>query len=673
MHPSAYARAKSQGAAKSPDRLSSAQESDNAHPVPGALCTDVDSTALETTIRADKVWSNPSVRGKSARTFQGRADVYPCREQSKDRCQYENSRGLARWKETAPSLLTSGKLGASEWVEPAAALTTAGSKVDASSPSNSGTPFPHPSANTKVRNLMRLALRLQQSQLSSEGKLALDRMLILFAQLHGRDGVVRLTRYLRLHPPLYQTPLDPYREMKALGRWIRDHNHSRSLQITHFPHGVFGIHVHSVLCTAAKVATTFSMHADALVPLAQLFAIPLPQRQPVNQSDIQAASKHHLTLRQRTAMGISFVSCTPAFSTAVKAELLEEYYRVFLSRRRTNPLGHGYGSDSDRTPGKSSQSPTSPRSAAQHHPSFPTQVSPSVTQSDRDDGPAISRKRLRKTAGQKDAELRCPETAVGRGHAKCLTYSTKFVHRLKSDHLMPDHEFQRHELEIDRGKRGETEENKWSRLFLKLNPDWTIPPPSPYYVANCQFVTEFASFLRTEADQLQQVGFRALFSDIDATSPPRSIAHDGTSQPSGLLHQVSNHAFIDSGILHRSENGDRSQSHQSIFEEQSNSPAGINPDYDHSHLLPLPSTSIRMNIPGASGVSSSRTSLSRMLSSSDAAQSQGSSPPSSRQAPSFVQPTICRCKRHSTICGELRNALPRSETCRGLPRPVHMV
>jgi len=48
-------------------------------------------------------------------------------------------------------------------------------------------------------------------------------------------------------------------------------------------------------------------------------------------------------------------------------------------------------------------------------------------------GPVSGKKRSTKTANEKEEELRCPEAAAGRGRtAKCLTYSTKLVHRLKS-------------------------------------------------------------------------------------------------------------------------------------------------------------------------------------------------------------------------------------------------
>jgi hypothetical protein len=123
---------------------------------------------------------------------------------------------------------------------------------------------------------------------------------------------------------------------------------------------------------------------------------------------------------------------------------------------------------------------------------------------DAETGEVRTAKRAKKTAEEKQLELRCPEFAAGRETlGKCWTFSSKSVDRLKSvrqlytlsmsifdreiwdkvltfflDHLKKDHGFAREKLDIGRRKQGDTEPNLWRRLFLKLNPNWLNEHPN---------------------------------------------------------------------------------------------------------------------------------------------------------------------------------------------------
>jgi hypothetical protein len=126
----------------------------------------------------------------------------------------------------------------------------------------------------------------------------------------------------------------------------------------------------------------------------------------------------------------------PALRARIKAQVIHEYYEKFStgwSKRPSETDGDGSSntsSDSDRTPqgsvglthdqctGLGHNSPAGGNLLQEHGQAH---------------GPVSGKKRSTKTANEKEEELRCPEAAAGRGRtAKCLTYSTKLVHRLKS-------------------------------------------------------------------------------------------------------------------------------------------------------------------------------------------------------------------------------------------------
>ncbi|KIW68474.1 hypothetical protein PV04_04416 [Phialophora macrospora] len=521
----------------------------------------------------------------------------------------------------------------------------------ASTASNAKRSTTCPAVRTTLRSLNQLAL--------NHLGCCHSKMIIRF---HGFNTLIEPDHYLQVCSLACETLLDPYPEIKALGRWIKYYSLRGSLRIMPSTRAGFEVCLSETLHTTSKVQRTFRIHMDVFGPLAHRFAIPLPQTRR-NCLHAQHGAVYPKVRPSREA-GITATIKRLAISHALKAQILEEYYQIFLSKRRITPIGHAYGCDSGRTPQPGAEPPPASQSETNNGKlSSATLPGARTNDNDADEDTTVSRKRIRKTADEKEAELRCPEAAVGRGYAKCLTYSTRQVHRLKSDHLMPDHQFQRHALEIGRGKRGETEEHKWVRLFLKLNPDWNTNPPSPYYSANYQTLQDFGTFLRGEAEHFRQAGFRALAVDRGLASEPGSNVDNLSSQSPAPVNQLSHQPSILNDFSVTPADERPKEPHDASLDEQAYSLTGSNVADYHSSLLPVASSSSRSlrYVPRTSSTNSSRTSLSRLISGS----SMISSVPSSHQAFSSAQPSICRCKKHSPVCQKLQNARPRSETCQG--------
>jgi hypothetical protein len=126
----------------------------------------------------------------------------------------------------------------------------------------------------------------------------------------------------------------------------------------------------------------------------------------------------------------------PALRARIKAQVIHEYYEKFSTgwiKRPGEADGDGSSntsSDSDRTPQGSVGLTHDQCTGLGHNSSTGGNMLQEYGQAH---GPVSGKKRSTKTANEKEEELRCPEAAAGRGTtAKCLTYSTKLVHRLKS-------------------------------------------------------------------------------------------------------------------------------------------------------------------------------------------------------------------------------------------------
>jgi hypothetical protein len=646
-YPYAYSRAVSQQASRDPGstldearRPATNDMHDGVGPISFERRTQVDKIW---DIQMDAGWAEPNTPRQQGATFNGLST------QSEGSSPYYNPRFPAPVDGYVPK---SGRLGASRERGLTTLPGTTQCRPIPSTASNSQRATTCPAVRTTLWSLIPLALNRLGCCHSK-----------MIKRLHGLIAPIELDHYLQVCSLGGDTLLDPYPEIKALGRWIKYYSLRGSLRIMPSTRVGFEVCLSETLHTSSKIQRTFRLHMDVFGPLAHRFDIPLPQ----TRRDCLHA--HHGADNPKASpsreAGITATIRGLAISPALKAQILEEYYQIFLSERRITPLGHVYGYDSDRNPQPGAEPPpTSQSDTNTGKPSFSAALPGARTNdNDAEEDTTVSRKRIRKTADEKEAELRCPEAAVGRGYAKCLTYSTRQVHRLKSDHLMPDHQFQRHMLEIGRGKRGETEEHKWVRLFLKLNPDWNTNPPSPYYSANYQTLQDFGTFLRGEAEHFRQAGFRALTVDRGMASTPGSNVDNHASQSPAPVNQVSHQLSIlnDISVVSADERPNLPQ-HASL-DEQAYSLAGINVIDYHSSLLPLPSTSSRSlrYVPRTSSTNSSRTSLSRLISGS----SMISSVPSSHQTFSSAQPSICRCKKHSAVCQKLQNARPRLETCQG--------
>jgi hypothetical protein len=130
------------------------------------------------------------------------------------------------------------------------------------------------------------------------------------------------------------------------------------------------------------------------------------------------------------------------FGEQFNAQLLEDHYQQFMHRR----YGGRESQDGDDTSSRSSssgqgspckQTPTSDsNSSTKNGKRCIGKISRGDEENSEDDEKTNKKrnpKRPRKTADEKQTELRCTEFAAGRQTtAKCLTYSTKYLHRLKS-------------------------------------------------------------------------------------------------------------------------------------------------------------------------------------------------------------------------------------------------
>ncbi|EXJ60655.1 hypothetical protein A1O7_04808 [Cladophialophora yegresii CBS 114405] len=450
-----------------------------------------------------------------------------------------------------------------------------------------------------------------------------------------------MDQYLNLYSLSCETLLDPYREIKALGRWIKFYSIGGSLRVTQPTRLGFEICLSKSLHTASKVKRTFQIHIDVFGQLAQLFAIPLPA------SPRDGLHSQHGTNQPKSGPsrepGNAIVIEALVFPHSLKTQILEDCYQSFLSKQRITPTGHGQGCASERTPQNGAEAPTTTHSDSSARTACISAAVAGVRSNDNDndsdEDATVSRKRIRKTADEKEAELRCPEAAAGRGYAKCLTYSTRQVHRLKSDHLMPDHQFQRHMLEIGRGKRREAEEHKWVRLFLKLNPDWNTNPPSPYYSTNYQTLHDFGTFLRGEAEQFWQAGFRAL-GDRGMGNTLASNVGDHPSQSPAPVSQLSHQVSISNDISITSVDERPNLGHHASLDEQSYSAAGLNMLDYQSNLLPFPSTSSR-------SLGKLQTAKPRLETCQGC---QGWFSWSAKATPYVVSSGLCRCESHLQQC-----------------------
>ena len=129
-------------------------------------------------------------------------------------------------------------------------------------------------------------------------------------------------------------------------------------------------------------------------------------------------------------------------SAQFNAQLLEDHYQLFMRGWHSGRQAQ----DGDDTSSHSSSSGQSRPCKESLNPDFHSskkngkrcinETSGGDREHSEDDGDSNQKripKRPRKTAGEKQTELRCIELAAGRHTtAKCLTYSTKNLHRLKS-------------------------------------------------------------------------------------------------------------------------------------------------------------------------------------------------------------------------------------------------
>jgi hypothetical protein len=132
----------------------------------------------------------------------------------------------------------------------------------------------------------------------------------------------------------------------------------------------------------------------------------------------------------------------PIFGKRFNAQLLEDHYQQFM--RGCNNGGEARdGDDASSLSSSSGQGPLCEESLASELNSSTNNGKRRIDNNpgeegnnSEDDGKANrkrAQKRPRKTADEKQTELRCTEFAAGRQTtAKCLTYSTRNLHRLKS-------------------------------------------------------------------------------------------------------------------------------------------------------------------------------------------------------------------------------------------------
>jgi len=132
----------------------------------------------------------------------------------------------------------------------------------------------------------------------------------------------------------------------------------------------------------------------------------------------------------------------PILGQRFNAQLLEDHYQQFM--RGCNDGGEARdGDDASSRSSSSGQGPPCEESLASEFHSSTNNGKRRIDDSpggegnnSEDDGKANrkrAQKRPRKTADEKQTELRCTEFAAGRQTtAKCLTYSTRNLHRLKS-------------------------------------------------------------------------------------------------------------------------------------------------------------------------------------------------------------------------------------------------
>jgi hypothetical protein len=132
----------------------------------------------------------------------------------------------------------------------------------------------------------------------------------------------------------------------------------------------------------------------------------------------------------------------PIFDKRFNAQLLEDHYQRFI--RGCNDGGEARdGDDASSRTSSSGQGPLCEESLTSEFNSSTNNGKRHIDESPQgegnhseDDGKANrkrAQKRPRKTADEKQTELRCTEFAAGRQTtAKCLTYSTRNLHRLKS-------------------------------------------------------------------------------------------------------------------------------------------------------------------------------------------------------------------------------------------------
>jgi len=132
----------------------------------------------------------------------------------------------------------------------------------------------------------------------------------------------------------------------------------------------------------------------------------------------------------------------PIFGKQFNAQLLEDHYQQFMRRRNDGGEARD-GDDASSRSSSSGQGPLCEESLALEFNSSTNNGKRRIDDTpggegnnSGDDGKENrkrAQKRPRKTADEKQTELRCTEFAAGRQTtAKCLTYSTRNLHRLKS-------------------------------------------------------------------------------------------------------------------------------------------------------------------------------------------------------------------------------------------------
>ncbi len=554
--------------------------------------------------------------------------------------------------------------------DPGPPAPRAGSCLWATAPRPSLGPVPVPRSATNLKTFVHLLLGSQLTCGSGAWKRAFRRILTS-ASFHGVQIEVEVGQYVQLYPLTCNVSLNPHPHIKALGSWIKYYSLRDAVQITQSARGVFLVRVSSTLQTVSKVQRKFRMHMNILGPLACHFAIPLLRMQRRESPSVQTNDTERQIPSPSLASGIAAALRWNLFTSQGRAEILEEYYQIFLSRETTRPDGHSYGSDPDRTPRNSVEPSTPSRFETTNTPSFSgTTLRTNANDGEREEGTAVAKnQRTPKSAYEKKRELRCPFSAAGRGNGKCLTYSTKFVHRLKSDHLIPDHRLEKASLDLRPRKQGESEESKWDRLFPKVIKGWDKPLPSCYYSANYQPLIGLESLLRSEADRLGQESLRTLSDNAGASNTHPYSADDYLSQPPAQVNQVLNSLSYVNEISSAEAERDTVSPYQAVVDEQNNSFMYDGVVANHIDMQSLPATSYHpsQRVPWTSGTSSSESSsLSPFVSGSDFSHSVTSSIGSCTRGSSLTQTWICRCKRHSEICKELQNnATPRSDSCKG--------